>query len=133
MGVEADRPDATGSRYVRGLGDDRDALVSLGDFERFPRWMWRNADVPDFVSWLREYRTRCRPSPLRSGFTAWTCTACICRSGAVIEYLEKVDPEGAVRCRARYACFDHFGDDPQVYGYAVARGEDESCENQVVG
>ena len=29
--------------------------AALADFQRFPRWMWRNADVLDFVDWLRDY------------------------------------------------------------------------------
>ena len=29
--------------------------------------------------------------------------------GAVLDYLERIDPEAAKRARARYACFDHFG------------------------
>ena len=134
VAVEADWPDANRiNRYVRGLGDDRDALVSLGDFERFPRWMWRNADVLDFVSWLREYNDALPAQSSQVGFYGLDLYSLHASIRAVIEYLEKVDPEGAVRARARYACFDHFGDDPQVYGYAVVRGEDESCENEVVG
>jgi erythromycin esterase-like protein len=27
--------------------------AALGDFERFPAWMWRNHDFVDFVGWLR--------------------------------------------------------------------------------
>ena len=32
---------------------------------------------------------------------------------------DKVDPEAARRARERYACFEHFGEDPQAYGYAA--------------
>ncbi len=53
--VEADWPDADRvNRYVRGVGGDRDAVDALESFERFPQWMWRNADVLDFVGWLRQ-------------------------------------------------------------------------------
>ena len=56
VAVEADWPDAYRiNRYVRGESDDPDALAALGDFQRFPRWMWRNEDVLEFVAWLREY------------------------------------------------------------------------------
>ena len=56
VAVEADWPDAYRiNRYVRGTSDDPDALAALGDFQRFPRWMWRNADVLEFVEWLRDY------------------------------------------------------------------------------
>jgi erythromycin esterase-like protein len=52
---------------------------------------------------------------------------------AVLEYLEKIDPVGAQRARARYSCFDHFGEDTQAYGYATAFGISDSCESEVVG
>src|SRR4051812_33142132 len=53
VAVEADWPDAYRvNRYVRGLGRDANAAHALEDFQRFPTWMWRNADVLDFVGWL---------------------------------------------------------------------------------
>src|SRR5215211_3715606 len=56
VAVEADWPDAYRVNcYVRGRGDDRSAAEALGGFRRFPTWMWRNADVRDFVEWLRAY------------------------------------------------------------------------------
>src|SRR5687767_15981435 len=52
--VEADWPDAyRANRYVRGTTDDADAADALGGFLRFPTWMSRNADVLDFIGWLR--------------------------------------------------------------------------------
>lgn len=54
--VEADWPHAYRvNRYVQGAGtgDDADAVEALRGFRRFPTWMWRNADVLDFVGWLR--------------------------------------------------------------------------------
>jgi erythromycin esterase-like protein len=50
----------------------------------------------------------------------------------VIAYLEDVDPEAAERARQRYACFDHFGRDPQVYAYETGLGGAEACEKQAV-
>jgi erythromycin esterase-like protein len=50
----------------------------------------------------------------------------------VIAYLDKVDPQAAARARDRYACFDHFGDDGQAYGYEVAFGAGDTCEREVV-
>jgi erythromycin esterase-like protein len=51
---------------------------------------------------------------------------------AVLGYLDKVDPEGAQRARYRYACFDHFGEDAQAYGYAATFGLKRDCEDEVV-
>jgi erythromycin esterase-like protein len=51
---------------------------------------------------------------------------------AVLSYLDEADPEAAERARGRYACFDHFGPDPQVYGYETGLGGAEPCERAVV-
>lgn len=73
VAVEADWPDADRvNRYVRATGADRTADDALGDFKRFPVWMWRNEDVRDFVTWLRAHNNRERatttcPKPIRLG------------------------------------------------------------------
>src|SRR5918997_3509500 len=54
VAVEADWPAAARvNRYVQGAGDDGDAPAALGDFRRFPRWMWRNGVIADLVEWMR--------------------------------------------------------------------------------
>src|SRR5699024_4794626 len=56
VAAEADWPDAFRvNRYVRDTSDDASAGETLGDFRRFPQWMWRNTVVRDFVDWLRDY------------------------------------------------------------------------------
>jgi predicted phosphoribosyltransferase len=51
---------------------------------------------------------------------------------AVLGYLEKVDPASARRVRARYSCFDHFGEDSQTYGLVASLGMSPSCEDEAV-
>jgi len=54
VAVEADWPAAHRVNcYMRGVGSDQTANEALSEFQRFPTWMWRNADVLDFVGWLR--------------------------------------------------------------------------------
>src|SRR5437016_14528544 len=50
LALEADWPDALRvHRYVQGTGGDMNADAALGDFKRFPQWMWRNTVVLEFV------------------------------------------------------------------------------------
>jgi erythromycin esterase-like protein len=51
---------------------------------------------------------------------------------AVVRYLDEIDPDAARRARERYACFDQFGRDPQVYAYEARIAGAESCERQAV-
>ena len=133
VAVEADWPDAYRvNRFVRGASDDGDAEAALAGFKRFPQWMWRNADVLDFVGWLRAYNDGRAASEPKVGFYGLDLYSMHASMAAVLEYLDKVDPDGARRARHRYACFDHFGEDPQAYGYAATAGLAESCERAVV-
>jgi len=133
VAVEADWPDAYRvNRYVRARGDDRDADEALSGFKRFPTWMWRNAVVVEFVEWLRDYNESRAPRGAQAGFYGLDLYSLMTSIEAVIAYLDKVDPDAARRARARYACFDHFAQDTQAYGYAAATGLTESCENAVI-
>jgi erythromycin esterase-like protein len=132
VAVEADWPDAYRvNRWVRGASEDRTALDALGDFERFPRWMWRNRDVLQFVSWLHQHN-RSRPEGRKVGFYGLDLYSLFASMQEVIRFLENVDPEAAVRARYRYSCFDAFGEDTQAYGYAAEFGVTRSCEDQAV-
>jgi erythromycin esterase-like protein len=132
VAVEADWPDAYRvNRYVRGDGPDEDAIDALADFGRFPTWMWRNADVLDFVGWLRTHNDT-QPVDRRTGFYGIDLYSLRTSIEAVLAYLDKVDPEAARRARVRYACFDQFGDEMQAYGYAAELGLTPTCEREVV-
>ena len=132
VAVEADWPDAYRvNRYVRGESKDADAAEALAGFRRFPTWMWRNADVLDFVGWLRAYNESL-PAASRVGFYGLDLYSLHASMDAVLHYLEKVDPEAAGRARYRYACFDQFGEDTQAYGYAATYGLAPKCEDDAV-
>jgi erythromycin esterase-like protein len=132
IAVEADWPDAYRvNRYVQGRGSDTDAAQSLGGFKRFPQWMWRNADVLEFIGWLRDHNDA-MPIAARIGFYGLDLYSLHASMEAVLSYLRVVDPEAALRAQRRYACFDHFGDSPQDYGHAATVGLAPSCENAVV-
>ena len=133
VAVEADWPDAYRvNQYVRGTSSDEDAVQALTGFKRFPSWMWRNADVLDFVGWLRAHNDRLPADAARVGFYGLDLYSLHSSIEAVVNYLDRMDPDAAQRARARYACFDHFGKDEQAYGYATGLGMAESCEDEVV-
>jgi erythromycin esterase-like protein/adenine/guanine phosphoribosyltransferase-like PRPP-binding protein len=133
VAVEADWPDAYRvNRYVRGVSDDVDAIEALSDFRRFPTWMWRNTEVGEFVEWLRARNDAFSTSATKVGFYGLDLYSLRASMKAVLQYLDKVDPEAAKQARARYACFDHFGEDTQVYGFVAGTGLAKSCEEEVV-
>jgi erythromycin esterase-like protein len=130
--VEADWPDAYRINcYIRGRSADAEAVDALSDFQRFPAWMWRNSDVLDFTGWLRAPNEDA-PSEQQAGFYGFDLYSLHTSMSEVIRYLEKVDPEEARHARERYGCFDHYGEDPQSYGFLAGRIESETCEREVI-
>jgi erythromycin esterase-like protein len=113
LAVEADWPDAaTIDRYVRHrakrAGEDR-------AFERFPTWMWRNAEVDDFVRWLRDHNSQ-RPYEQMTGFFGLDLYNLQASMRAVIDFLDKEDPGAAKIARRRYGCLEPWADHPATYG-----------------
>ena len=133
IAVEADWPDAYRvNRFVRGASKDSDSVEALSGFQRFPQWMWRNADVLDFVGWLREHNDQQMAEDRKCGFYGLDLYSLHASIEAVLVYLSKVDPEAAKRARHYYSCFEHFGKDITTYGYAAGFRMAPSCEAAVV-
>lgn len=133
VAVEADWPDAYRvNRYVRGVDADPTSERALAGFERFPTWMWRNTAVLEFVDWLRSYNDSLPSEATKVGFYGLDLYSMFMSMQEVIAYLDKADPEAARRARARYACFDHFHEDSQRYGYATSFGMSPTCEDKVL-
>lgn len=130
---EADWPDALRvNRYIRQAGHDAGAEESLRGFKRFPTWMWRNADILELVSELRNHNSRLAAGAPQVGIYGLDLYSLHASMDAVIAYLQKVDPEAAADARKRYSCFEYFGDDPQAYGMTASQHRSLSCEDEVV-
>jgi protein-L-isoaspartate(D-aspartate) O-methyltransferase len=113
VAVEADWPDAAAvDRYVRHRprreGED-------APFQRFPTWMWRNAEVDEFVRWLRP-RNEGRTLSDMTGFYGLDLYNLSGSIRAVIDFLDQADPEAAGVARERYACLQPWSRDPAAYG-----------------
>ncbi len=133
VAVEGDWPDAYRvNRYTQGQGGDRDAEEALRGFQRFPTWMWRNADVLDLVGWLRTFNEGRHHTARRVGFYGLDLYSLGASMEAVIGYLDEQDPQAAARARARYECLQPYGGDAAQYGQAVLLGVDEPCRRHVI-
>jgi erythromycin esterase-like protein len=129
VAVEADWPDAAAiDRHVRQRpGTDLDP-----PFERFPTWMWRNREFFDFVAWLRAHNAGF-PEAERTSFHGLDLYSLNGSIRAVIDYLDRADPEAAAIARERYGCLAPWRDAPHAYGrLAISEGY-ARCEKAVVG
>jgi protein-L-isoaspartate(D-aspartate) O-methyltransferase len=129
VAVEADWPDAAAAdRYVRHRLPRSGAAPP---FQRFPTWMWRNTDVDGFLAWMREHNDNLKPER-RAGFYGLDLYNMSGSIAAVLEYLDKVDPEAAAVARERYACLTPWQKEPSTYGRAVLTAGYRKCEQAVI-
>jgi protein-L-isoaspartate(D-aspartate) O-methyltransferase len=129
VAVEADWPDAAAiDRYVR----NRPAACSAEPpFQRFPTWMWRNTDVDAFIDWMRAHNATL-DTDRRSGFYGLDLYNMSGSITAVLDYLDKVDPEAASIARERYGCLTPWQKEPSTYGRAVLTAGYRNCEQVVI-
>ncbi|UGB38387.1 protein-L-isoaspartate(D-aspartate) O-methyltransferase [Frateuria soli] len=128
VAVEGDWPDAAVlDRYVRG----RPARQEEPIFQRFPTWMWRNRDVARFIDWLRDYN-RDKPAARQAGFHGLDLYSLDASIRAVIDYLDRVDPETAKVARRRYGCLMPWSKEPAQYGRMALNAGYPLCEKAVV-
>jgi erythromycin esterase-like protein len=130
VAVEADWPDAAWvDRYVRHASGPP---AGEAPFTRFPRWMWRNREVSEFVEWLRERNAAVREPERRAGFYGLDLYSLYGSIGVVLDYLDRVDPAAARVARERYACLAPWMGNPAAYGRAAITDRYASCESEVV-
>ncbi|MFC4346845.1 erythromycin esterase family protein [Kordiimonas lipolytica] len=130
VAVEADWPDAYAiNRYVTGAGPEVCPRAALDAFERFPTWMWANTEVSRFITWLHTFNSKKSGRP--TGFYGLDLYSMSTSAKAVLDYLERVDPQAANRARKRYSCLDQFIHKPQQYGYAAEMGLTKACEHDI--
>lgn len=134
VAIEGDWPDCyRANRYVRGNSHIHSANSALGEFLRFPTWMWRNEVVVEFLDWLREYNEKKPGYQEKAGFYGLDLYSLRASIKAVIGYLNRIDPQAADRARHHYGCFDHYNSgDPQHYGYMASLGITPSCEREAI-
>jgi len=139
VACEADWPDCMRiNKYVRNdYADfiDKDPVSALGEFKRFPRWMWRNNVVADFIRWLRTMNDGRRYEE-KVGFYGLDLYSMHSSREEVTRHLEKIDPPAARRAKKLYACFDQYisADEEKldVRQYAEEHEMNEACHNEVL-
>jgi protein-L-isoaspartate(D-aspartate) O-methyltransferase len=130
VAAEADWPDAAVvDRYVRlRPGPDQ----AEPPFQRFPTWMWRNTDIADLIGWMREHNEIVPELSARAGFYGLDMYNMSGSIAAVLEYLDRTDPEAAAVARERYGCLTPWQKNPATYGRAVLRASYATCEQAVI-
>lgn len=145
--LSGDHPDIYRlNRYVQlHPRSDSSAVAAMSDLRRFPRWMWRNHAVREFVEWMREFNkkrqtedreTRRReeeeqkdktvkqftPPRLLVGFYGLDLYSLFSSATAVLDYLKEHDVDAFKRAKKNYSTINQFQNEAGEYGVAVAYG-----------
>lgn len=130
VAVEADWPDA--ARIDAHVRHRQPTGPQFEAFDRFPTWMWRNAEVRCFVEWLHEHNGGIADPRQRVSFHGLDIYSLFRSRDAVLSHLDRVDAEAAALARTRYSCLTPWEHDPASYGRAVLTAGLTSCEHAVV-
>ncbi|WP_406075539.1 erythromycin esterase family protein [Micromonospora sp. NBC_01638] len=132
VAVEGDWPDC--DRVHRSVtaapGGALEPQLALDQFERWPTWMWANAEVARFASWLRAWNVE-RPEDQRAGFHGLDVYSLWESMQAIFDYLGEEDPTSLEAAQDAYRCFEPYGKRIEEYG-AASRFVSARCEEEVV-
>ncbi len=130
VAIEGDWPDVSVlDRYVRPRSAPP---LRSPPFSRFPTWMWRNEEMQDFIDWLAQHNANGSQHDAPVGIYGLDLYSLNNSIGAVLDYLDSVDPEAAQTARIRYGCFSPWETDPATYGRGTVSGRLSGCEREAV-
>jgi len=134
IALESDWPDCFRvNKYVKGFksSHDKNANDALSEYKRFPRWMWRNTVMVEFVEWLKQHNSRFREEKDKTGIFGLDVYSLRASRDEVIKHLEKEDPELVAIAKKYYGCFDPY-EDEQEYGQYAGLKMSKSCEQSTI-
>lgn len=131
VAVEGDWPAFSKiNAYVKQLPNAPESLdEAMYAIQRWPFWMWRNAEFRTFVEWLKEHNTAL-PLQNRVGLYGVDLYAKQEAMKDVISWLKSVNSGDSARAQRHYNCIQRFGEIVQYLRMVASSGE--SCEEDLL-
>jgi erythromycin esterase len=131
IAVEGDWPDCYKiNRYIKGYKDaGKNIEEVLRNFDRWPTWMWGNWEVAALAEWLREFN-KTVPVNSKTGFYGLDVYSLWDSMKAMMEYLEREDPQTAKSVKKAIQCFEPFNENEQQYARYTLNNT--SCRDEVL-
>ena len=132
VAVEGDWPDCYRLNCaVKGLpGAPTDPLQVLHQFDRWPAWMWANAEVLAFARWLTRHNASQHPEH-RVGFYGLDVYSLWDSLRETLGYLQEHEPQHVPSAMAAVRCLEPYAEDPQAYARST-RLVPPGCQDPVV-
>lgn len=122
IAVEGDWPDCQKLNDYVQFGRGSNAKEIMGQFHRWPTWMWANEETAKLVEWMKGKNVQFYGLDIYSLFESMDY---------VNAFSEKIDPELAKSVKDQYACFSPFERDEKAYAKYVMKFP-EGCRKEVV-
>jgi erythromycin esterase len=132
IAVEGDWPDCYRlNRYIKGYpGSGENAKQVLGEFNRWPTWMWANWEVVALAEWLHKHNDNL-PANKKIGFYGLDVYSLWESMEAITQYLKKTDPVALKSVQKAMDCFEPFNV-REGFSYAEhTYGLSDSCKQEV--
>lgn len=131
IAVEADWADAYPvNQYIKNKSLTG-AEAILQNFNRWPEWMWRNAEIADLVDWLNAQNAE-KPEEQKVGFYGLDVYGIWESLEIVYNTLLEKDQEAALKAKAVMDCFKPFNFNEQAYARATLEGRNCADELQIL-
>lgn len=122
IAVEGDWPDAYRlNKYIQA-GEGENAQSVLMQNHRWPTWMWANEEIAKLAEWMKVHK---------AGFYGLDVYSLFESIDAVVNYLQKFEPELSHEISRRYSCFDPYEGDEISYARSLIKYP-AGCENEVL-
>ncbi|QOR66575.1 erythromycin esterase family protein [Cytobacillus suaedae] len=130
IAVEGDWPSCFEvNRYIKGYNNNyQNAKEALGQFNRWPTWMWANEEVLQLTEWLKQHNDA---QGKQVGFYGIDVYSLWESMEEIIRYLEKINSPDVETAKNAFACFEPHNRKPENYGVA-ASFLSEDCVNEVI-
>ncbi len=133
IAVEGDWPECyLINRYIKGYESSYSNATKLlaNTFESWPTWMWANQETAYLIEWLKRYNQPQKPDK-KIGFYGLDVYSLWSSLKVIIDYLNKKDPDLALKAKEAFRCFEPYKEDLERYGLEAALVPN-SCETEVV-
>lgn len=128
IAVEGDWPPCQSlNEYISHGSPQGTAREALTAFQRWPTWMWANAEVAELAEWLRHHNASANE---KVGFHGLDVYSLFESMEVVLERLHDLNPFLARRARTLYSCFERFNEDERRYARSLIQMP-EGCEGEV--
>lgn len=133
LAVEGDWPPCYEiNKYVKAFaGAPADLDEAMMSFNRWPAWMWVNAETRELVRWLRSYNEKLADKRERVGFYGLDVYSLWESMEEIIAHLERTGAPELEAAKQAFSCFEPYNREGQNYGVSAAYMS-ASCQDEVV-